>query len=93
MKTVDNQSSFMQEHLVPISENQAQMQELLDKVGSEFPEHDEQISVCLSRIAKVDKKVTHTAEHQRSMNKLLNALFSEKHESDTKEHELQLLLD
>ena len=69
------------------------MQEILDKVNSEFPEHEEKIGVCLSRIAKVDKKVTHTADQQKSMNKLLNALFSEKHDSDTKEHELQLLLD
>lgn len=67
----------MRDSLVPIVEDHDQMKGDIAHLLKEMPEHAQNISVALSRIAKLNKTTGEKDDKVGSLNKLVTNLFTE----------------
>ena len=67
----------MRDALVPIVEDHQNMKENIAHLQKEMPEHAQNISVALSRIAKLNKTTGEKDDKIISLNKLVSNLFTE----------------
>mmetsp|Transcript_4544 Transcript_4544/g.6010 ORF Transcript_4544/g.6010 Transcript_4544/m.6010 type:complete len:179 (+) Transcript_4544:39-575(+) len=77
LSKVDENSLFVKDAILPIVDDFETIKKNIDKILTEMPEHAQNISVCLSRIKKLNKVSGEKDDKMIAMNKLVSTLFTE----------------